>query len=155
MGAPKLKADPQKLRIYAWEVDWHDWNIGSFNLKEMREAVGWACAKYGVKPPRVAQHADRQYSYSMGSPDNLISFRLDQRNAAMAMHEAAHFIHGAIFGEDTLLADHGPEFMGIYLWLLEGYRIAPRRALHASAATRRIRWVPTWTMSPKRLRRKR
>lgn len=141
--------------MYAWEHDWHDWNVGSLTLREVRDVVRWACSKYGIRAPKVVQHADRHYSYSKGEPDNLISFRLDQRNPAVALHEAAHFISGAIFGEKTDMADHAPEWMGIYLWLLEGYRIAPRIALHASARARRIRWVPTWVVSPKRLQRRR
>lgn len=145
--------DPQKHRVYAWEAEWHDWNHSGLTLKECRDVVRWACHKYGVKPPRVAQHDGRAYSFSQGDPFNLISFRRDQKNAAIALHEAAHHISGKIFG--NTIADHSPEWMGIYLWLLEGFRVAPRIALHASARAKRIRWVATWGVSPKRLRRRR
>ena len=142
--------DPQRERVYAWENEWHDWNIGSLTLAECRAVVRWACEKYGVTPPRVEQHRDRQYSFSQGG---LISFRTDQKNAAVALHEAAHYICDQIFG-DTV-AHHSPEWMGIFLWLAEGYRLAPRTALHASAKAKRIKWTATWLVSPKRLRRNR
>jgi hypothetical protein len=150
------KADPQKRRIYAWEHAWADWNRTTCTLREARAVVHWACGKYGIRPPAVKQHHTMAYSESQGHPVNIISFRArDQINPAVALHEAAHHICGAIFGEDTDMADHSPEFMGVYLWLLEGYRVAPRTALHASARARGIRWVPTWVVSPKRLQRRR
>lgn len=147
--------DPQRHRVYSWEAAWSDWNRGTLSLAGAREVVRWACHKYGIPSPRVTQHKDRQFSYSKGAPENVISFRLDQRNPAVALHEAAHHISGVLFGERTTMADHAPEWLGIYLWLLEGYRVAPRTALHASAKAAGLRWVPTWTMSPKRLQRRR
>lgn len=123
-------------------------------MSEAREAVHWACKKYGIEPPAVRQHAGTAYSYSQGAPINVISFRKkDQVNPAVALHEAAHYICDTIFGNK--LADHSPEWMGIYLWLAEGWRLAPRAALHASARAKRIRWTATWVVSPKRLRRQR
>lgn len=145
--------DPQKKRVYAWEAEWGCWNRTTVTLSEARKVVRWACDKYGVEPPAVKVHDGVEYSWSKGTPDNVISFRRDQLNPAIALHEAAHHICGVLFGEDTDMADHSPEWMGVYLWLLEGYRVAPRTALHASARAKRIRWMPTWAMSPKRLRR--
>ena len=142
--------DPQRERVYKWEAEFHDWNIGSLTLAECRAAIRWACEQYGITSPRVEQHRDKEYSYSKG---DLISLRLDQKNAAVSLHEAAHYICDQIFG--STVAPHSPQWMGIYLWLLEGYRVAPRVALHASAKARRIKWVQTWLVSPKRLGRRR
>jgi hypothetical protein len=141
--------DTQRARVYAWEGQWSDWNACNLTLKEARDVVHWACKKYGVRPARVKQHSDRAYSFSQ---DGLISFRLDHKNTAIALHEAAHHIADVIF-EESRIDDHGPEWLGIYLWLLEGARVAPRIALHSSALAKKLRWVPTWTVSPKRLRR--
>ena len=147
--------DPQRARVYAWEHEWCDWNRSTLTLREARAAVHWACDKYGIHPPAVKQHAGAAYSFSRGEPANVISFRYDQRNPAVALHEAAHYICGVLFGEVTDMADHSPEWMGVYLWLLEGYRVAPRTALYASAKAKGIRWVDTWVVSPKRLQRQR
>lgn len=145
--------DPQKKRVYVWENEWFDWCRGNLNLSECRAVVKWACDLYGLKTPRVAQHDDRSYSYCQMDPKPLINFRSDQKNASVALHEAAHYICDTIFGGD--LEDHSPQWMGIFLWLLEGARIAPRTALHASARAKKIKWVQTWLVSPKRLGRRR
>lgn len=154
-----MARDSQKLRVYALESQFLDWNRQTCRLKDARAAVHWACEKYGITPPRVTQHAGNAYSFSQGAPANIISFRKDQINPAVALHEAAHFICGQIFGEWPTaprdIQDHGPEFLGCYFWLLEGYRVLPRSALHSAAKAKKLRWVPTWTMSPKRLQRNR
>lgn len=144
------KPDPQRDRVYDFESGWSDWNRSTFSLSEARETVHWACKKYGLKPPAVKQHGGREYSYSQG---NVISFRRDQVNPAIALHEAAHYICDAIFG--NAVAHHSPEWAGIYFWLLEGARLVPRAALHAAARAKKVRWMATWAVSPKRLRRNR
>lgn len=151
MGSLK---DPQRKRVYAWEGGWCDWVRSTLSLGGARAVVRWACDKYGLPCPTVVQHDGAADSFSQAdgaSGGPLISFQRGQRNPAVALHEAAHYIHDAIFGDKG--AHHSAEWMGIYLWLLEGYRVAPRRALHASARAARLRWVATWTVSPKRLQR--
>ena len=145
--------DAQRKRVYAWEHEFSDWNRSGYSLKECRAVVKWACDKYGLPTPRVTQHDNKSFSYCIVGEKPVISFGIDQKNAAVALHEAAHYICDRIFGAG--LEDHCPQWMGIYLWLLEGYRIAPRTALHASAKARKIRWVQTWLVSPKRLGRRR
>jgi hypothetical protein len=135
--------------VYAWEGEWSDWNSEALTLHETREVVRWACRKYGVEVARVKQHHTRAYTFSQ---DGVISFRHDHKNTAIALHEAAHHIADVIWGDS--IEDHAPEWLGVYLWLLEGARVAPRVALHASARAKRLRWVQTWAVSPKRLRRK-
>lgn len=140
--------DRQRDRVYSWEGDWAAWNSCTMKLSKAREYVRWACRCYGLKPPGVKQHKGKAFSFSCG---NVISFSHDQINPGTALHEAAHYICDQIFGED--LQHHCPEWMGIYLWLLEEARIAPSTALRASAKARGIRWLKTWLVSPKRLRR--
>lgn len=139
--------DIQESKVYKWEEKWRDWNRETASLKELRELIHWACKKYGLKPPAVKQHQGTAYSYSLG---NVISFRRDQKNPAIALHETAHFICDKIFTEENL-EDHSPEWLGIYMWLLEGARVAPRLALHSTAGAHRLRWVATWIVSPFRL----
>lgn len=153
MGSLK---DPQKKRVYAWEGCFCDWVRSTLTLRGARAAVRWASDKYGLPCPVIVQHEGKAESFSqadsgyVGGPP-LISFQRGQKNPAVALHEAAHYIHDAIFGDKG--PHHSAEWLGIYLWLLEGYRVAPRSALHASARAARLRWVATWTVSPKRLQR--
>lgn len=142
------RPDPQLSRAYKWEASFIDWDRSTRTLGEVRGIIDWACLTYGVRPPRVTQHPEYYASFSQ---DRLISFNRWQRNPAVALHEAAHFISDAIFG-DTI-AHHAPEWLGIYIWLLEAYKVAPRAALHASAKAAGLRWLPASVISPKRLRR--
>lgn len=80
-----------------------------------------------------------------------VTFNRGTLNPPIVLHECAHYICDAIFG--TKLEDHCPEWLGIYMWLLEGWRVAPRKALQASAKARGLRWMQTWLVSPKRLGR--
>lgn len=145
--------DPQKQRVYSWEHSFSDWNRSGYSLKECRAAIRWACKLYGLKTPPVKSHRTKHFSFSVGGDEPYISLGADQRNVSVALHEAAHYICDRIFGDK--LPDHSPEWMGIFLWLLEGYRVAPRTALHASARAKKIKWVATWLVSPKRLGRSR
>lgn len=146
-----MKKDSQRKRVYLWESQWSDWNAENMTLAQAREVVHWACKKYGMRPARVKQHTGRAFSFAQ---EGTISFRRDHKNSAIALHESAHYIADVIFA-DAHTEDHGPEWLGIYLWLLEGARVAPRIALHSSARAKRLRWVPTWVMSPRRLKRRR
>ncbi len=148
MGAarPRKVKDPQQMRVYAWEGQWADWNTKACTLAKAAECVRWACGLYDIKPPVVKQHFSGDFSFSCG---NLISFNHTQVNRAIALHEAAHHICDRLF--DIGDEHHCAEWFAIYLWLLVEARIAPRIALTASAKAKKIRWLPLWQVSPKRL----
>lgn len=57
---------------------------------------------------------------------------------ATAMHEASHHIVFKLCG--YRVQDHGPTFLGVYLWLLERSGVAPQSALHASAREFKLKW---------------
>lgn len=60
------------------------------------------------------------------------------RNVSQVLHETAHWIVFKLFGDKP--QDHGPTFLGVYMWLLEALRAAPRIALHASARAHGLKW---------------
>lgn len=60
------------------------------------------------------------------------------RNAATALHEAAHHIAWTLHGDH--IQDHGPTFLGIYLDLLVRARVAPQIALEATAREHGLTW---------------
>jgi hypothetical protein len=135
--------DPQKAALYAWEESWGPWNFYSLTLTECREWVEMSCAYYDVPPPRVRQHRTREYSWchtGMG----VISMQGGKhrarggRNPSQALHEVAHWIVFQRFGDKP--QDHGPTFLGVYMWLLEAACVAPRVALHASARAHGLKW---------------
>lgn len=142
--------DPQAQRIYAWEEKWLDWNRRTLTRDDVESLVQKSTREYGMVSPRVKYHRGKEYSYCQG---DVISFNLHDCNPAIVLHECAHYITDALFSPAEKLAAHSPQFMGVYLYLLEWHRVAPRAALHASAKAARIQWVPTGMISPKRLRR--
>lgn len=137
-------ADPQKQAVYDWEDAWGPWNYNSLTLKGCREWIDAACALYGVDPPKVTQHPYEQEPSFCQTAWGVISMQGGRRgarggrNCAIALHEATHWIVFKLFDERS--QDHGPTFAGVYLWLLENSRIAPREALHASARAFGIKW---------------
>lgn len=130
------------------EKSFFDWNRETLTLPLVRVFVHAACRDYGLKPPAVRQHNTQGATYSR-FPDH-ISFQPRHKNPAIALHEVAHYICDSIFGDEP--EDHGPEWLGIYLWLLEKFKVVPRIALHAEASALHLAWWPASAVSPNALR---
>lgn len=143
------RPDPWARAIYAWEGSWAEWNEERLTLPQCRELVRLACAAYGLPPPAVRQYKGTvAYSYSHPS-GSYIAFIASHKNKAIAVHEAAHYIHDVSFGMRTE-ADHGRRWQGIYFWLLRKVDVAPLVALKASARSYRLRWRE---LSPRRVKK--
>ncbi len=137
--------------VYAWENDFRDWSERICSLEECQRVMDTGCAHYGVAPPRV-QLWKRAFSWC---PDTLaVTGRMLDRpvvrlctrgqNWPTVLHEAAHWI---VLHLAPRSADHGPTWLGIYLWLLGEAGVAPESALHASARAAGLRWrrrPPAW-----------
>jgi len=135
--------DPHRLTVYRWETGWHWWNMNTLSLPKCRELILFACALYDVAPP-VVRLCGGEMSYSEPRR-NLIALQSRSRrpgrggmNPATALHEAAHHIVDRLFGE--VVQDHGPTFLGVYLYLLWRAKVAPWPALTASARHHGLRW---------------
>lgn len=132
--------DPQCEALYQWESEYREWNINTLTLAECRLAIRTACARYGLPPPKVIQHRKRALSWQMGDTICLQNGRRlahGGMNLATALHEAAHYICDRQFSRTQA---HGRTFLGILMWLLETAKVAPAKALHASARAHRLRW---------------
>jgi len=139
----------QTKQLYAWEDAWSSWNAASCTLSECRRFVRMACKSYKVPVPSVTMHKHTEYSY-FSPDDNKIALRHDQRNVPIALHEASHAILWHYY-RDTI-ADHGKEFVGVYLYLLTMSECAPAIALTASLRHYGIRW--TRNMTPEKVLQK-
>lgn len=145
VGSDRKRLDSQQDALYEWETKWRDWNINSLTLSECRAAIRTACARYKVRPPAVKQHNLRSLSWSIPYPaPGWISLQAvgprgrGGKNLATALHEAAHHIVYALFGNRP--SDHGPTFLGIYIWLLVEAEVAPASALYPSARAAGLKW---------------
>lgn len=136
--------DDQKDDVYQFEEDFPGWSRNQLTLAECRTLIRSACEHYKIHHPRVRQHKRRSLSWCM-PVSGIISLQAtgpDNRggkNAATALHEAAHHIAYHTYGER--IEDHGPTFVGIFLDLLVKANVAPRAALEAQLRYRKVKWV--------------
>lgn len=75
--------------------------------------------------------AGKRLSSQYDPDSHTITLRPRHLNPAIVLHESAHSITDWILGWEG--PAHGPEWLGVYMVLLEDFGIAPRVALHASA----------------------
>lgn len=137
-----MAADANK--VYEWEDSWYDWGANTCSLRECRRLIATACAKFHLAPPTVTQHHKASMSWCMPAHGRISLQAVGSKpgrggkNPATALHEAAHYIAWSHHG--NRIDDHGPTFLGYYMWLLEAAKIAPDTALHASARKHGLRW---------------
>jgi hypothetical protein len=142
--ASSSQLDPHQQAVYRWEDSWPGWNKNTIGIKDCREVIRRACKWYKVQPPTVVHHNVRAMSFSVPTK-NYISLQGGEhrenggRNVATALHEAAHHIAWALYGERV--QDHGRTWLGIYLCLLVRGRVAPQVALEASARAAGLKWT--------------
>lgn len=129
------RPDPWQTAVYAFEYAWADWRRKTLTLKEVKAGIRRACRLYGLRPPRVGTHPGNAYSWHC---DGRISFKRRHMNPAVALHETAHYITDALFGDSP--EDHGVAFQGVYFWLLTQAGIAPASALQAGAREHGLKW---------------
>lgn len=151
--------DPQKAAVYAWEEGWYDWNISSLTLREIRRYVQRACRLYSVPTMKVRGHKGGMWTTY--DPDaESVTFHPHQRNLAVTLHECAHHIlfqvcrQEADEDSDGNFEDHGSEFLGVYLFLLNEFGVAPLVALTASAKDAGLRFTPVRGSAPQALRKR-
>lgn len=132
--------DTQRDAVYAWETDWADWNRETLTLATCRGYIAVACKLFNLDLPTVRQHRTKAASYSCTTETAaVISFHLQHKNPAIALHEAAHYIHSKTAKRPG--HDHGPTWLGIYMTLLIVAQVAPKAALFATARKHGLRWV--------------
>ncbi len=145
--------DPQKAAVYAWEEGWYDWCRRSISLREARRVVRKACRMYGVPAPAVRSHRHGEWSF-YHPDDDVVSFQYGQLNRSVALHEAAHVIlfklckQEADEESDGNFEDHGAEFLGLFIFLLNEFGVAPLVALTSSARAAGLHFIPVSGSAP-------
>ena len=123
------KGDPQGGKLYALEQTIRGNSVHTTCPREHLQAiVNHACRKYQVPRPKLKiVNEDAEIFGSCFDDDIELNRGYHGVNAATLVHELAHWITDKLFEEDTL-ANHGPEFIGIYANLLNDYRLLPIQA---------------------------
>jgi hypothetical protein len=136
--------DSQQKRVYLWEDSFRSFVERTATRRDIRKLIRDACSRYGVDAPAVqfksrAGGKRMRLSSDYDPSQHSITIGFTDCNHAIACHEAAHAITDDL---QEGVQDHGPEFLGVYLDLLEWANVAPRSALHASAKASGLRWTP-------------
>jgi|GEM_PF-7012068 len=155
-------ADSQQQAVYAWERQWRFWNRAGVPVQYLRRWVRWAERLYRVPPatllfPTRSKGVNGNWLPSQCAPaapwgSGAITLRPHHRNVPIALHEVSHWIDGQLLGQFSGFEGHGPQWLGIYLYLLEKARVAPRVALHESAREAGLKWVSDGRIGHKAIR---
>ena len=143
-------SDSQRLLVYSWEGEWPAWNVKNLDKDNIESAVEWSHKIYRLPPPKVEYRASDAGETWYDGETHVISVSQKARNAATILHEAAHSVHTLVTGDNH--EHHGPEWLAVYLWLLQKYGIASRRALLLSAKAIGLEFRPLVLHSPRRLK---
>lgn len=128
-------ADTQAKRVYKWQWEWVEFNSNrGLTKNDVREWLEWACKKLKMAPPSrlKIRLLSKKKGHSYFNPDTYeLGFIPVHRNVPTVLHEIAHYISFRIYGKTV--ADHGPEYMGIFLYLLESSSQWPLGIVYQSA----------------------
>lgn len=132
-GKP-IKADPQRHRVYSMERTIVGQAVGTHtDSKVLNDIVRHACREWGVERPNCGWSAETRPSVYGSCDDDSIRLNplYDGDNTAVLLHELAHWLTFKVFEASDDLQDHGPEFMGVYRYLLDRYNMIPSVAFDA------------------------
>lgn len=147
-----MRSDPQGKAAYDWEDSFTLWPGAYLSQKRARELVAAACRKYRIPTPTIRFLKTDRGPSSYTAYDHVIKLRPRHMNAAIVLHETAHAITDYILGAN--LEPHGAEWLGVYMVLLEDYRIIPRSAMELLAKERGLKYRGRHLVDPKKIRSK-
>ena len=118
--------DTQAHRVYRFESDLCGASVGhKMALIDLKAVSVTACRTWKVKKPKlgiVSQPKARVYGWQTEDGIELNS-ACDGQNLTTLLHEMAHWI---VHSRHYAVEDHGPEFMWIYIELLDQFKLLPR-----------------------------
>jgi len=149
-----MRADSQRTRVYAWEWASEQLNDTPLSRTSCERIVRYACALYGVPTPSVqvceSTHGRKSYYDELR---NHIKLVYKHRTPLACLHEAAHAITSRYYG--NAVQDHGPEWLGIYCWLILHMGLARPKWLRLSLKNAGLKAKPTRIVAPYKLKRMR
>ena len=140
---------------YAWEAAFTTWTLGGATPAQLREAVALACRLYRVPAPTVHlatrnTHAGKKLESYYDPNVHHIVLRPRHHEIGTALHEAAHAITDYLLGQTT--DAHGAEWLGVFIYLLDRFKVAPRAGLEAHARKLGLKFEPANKTSPRFIR---
>lgn len=155
--AASPKSDPQRSRVYRMENE----AIGGRHYCQLSDLEIMArardvCELYGVPQAKVSwSDLGRWAAEWKGGDIRLNRNKVTSRSILTILHELAHHVHWGLGGEaSTQQENHGPEFMGCYMSILDTSRIIPVVGMRAICESYRVEYRDPGTRgSLPRLRR--
>lgn len=142
---PSPKKDPQREEVYAWERKlrcmWYDHGMPMANARNL---AGRMCRHYKVPAPKL-KFVDEAPWTAAAWGDVLVEVNKSRAKptALLLAHEVAHVIAHSYGIEEP---DHGPIWLGIYMQLLDKFKILPRCMTEPSARTAGLKFKTTGIM---------
>lgn len=135
------KSDPQCDSVYWLEAEINGWwAFSSATTKELQSLLIMVCKYYGVDVPRFRVIRNRGCAfagwYDHDRDEIVLNRCREGANAGVLVHETAHYLVDCFY---TDVENHGPEFVAIYMHLLDNYRLLPHRCFRLLAKTQRLR----------------
>lgn len=146
----RVLCDPQRARLYQMEREFVGVSVRCPTPRRtLQEISNHACRYYRVKPIKVIVFNDRRrrifgesscwfYEDTGQSYGHVIRLNraFNGAHIMVLLHELAHYITDRIYSGHE---DHGRQFAGVYMHLLEKYRVMPSCAFRASAKKHRVK----------------
>ena len=136
--------DSQRQKVYDWERR---------SVTAFREGISLdECRKFAAKVCRANHfHVDVTDGRGRRTPC-AYSYRIclptGSRTRAIVLHELAHcMVQQSFHWSWITVAAHGPEFMRVYMWLLQRYHQQSLRTLRATAKLCRVKYAPPRVVS--------
>jgi hypothetical protein len=148
---PESWKDTQRNSVYKWEDGWKPWRHDGLTLRQCQKWADWACNKYRVSRVVVKKNKGKKWSaYNAG----YVFLGKTHRNFGTMMHEVAHHIvEKRLLKGRKMIEAHGPEWLGIFLWLVVESKWAPATAVYGSAQAAGLEFIRR--SSPKHIAKKR
>jgi hypothetical protein len=131
------KTDPQRDNLYWMEAEFNGWWGLARSPRSALEGFAIAvCKYYKVDPPRIIisrKPSKHDGDYLHGEVTLYIG---KGDNPGVLVHELAHHVVDELYAD---VEHHGPEFMAIYMHLLDKWRILPHEEFRRLARKYKLR----------------
>ncbi len=123
MKGKSPKDDTQRHRVYSMERTLVGEIIGSkTDMEVLENVVRHACREWRCDLPCWGKEPRARVYGSTTDTEIRLNPDFDGQTMGVMLHELAHWITDRVFPEAT---DHGPDFCGVYRYLLDRYNVLP------------------------------
>lgn len=138
---PVPRSDPQRDKVYDLETNINGWwTYSSIPTKELLAFLVAVCKYYRVDIPKLRVIRDRKCGdtawYDHAADEIVLNRSREGTNVGVLCHEAAHYLIDCFYTDTEV---HGPEFVAIYMHLLDHFCLLPHTCFRLLAKKYRLR----------------